>query len=330
MKTLNAKSKEDLEKTDANLQEFKLDYIQKEAEFQQSLKKNSDEAAILAKQIEGMKMSFIGNEGRLRVEIGGIGRDLREIAENVDLVGKRVEKLENSNNPAATRRKRSSMRTDHIFPNSENTSLTVPDTESDISHYLMLETELKSHKLQTLAELKSIKSDLTSIFEAKMRPLEEKLLKSQQHYENMVLELKDKLSWLPMKLDELNGMSPCDARLFTIEARLRAEENSRILALNTIEKSLETIRKTSASPLIFKSPERRSTPNRNCSVDLFNHKSEVDRKTPKPTIMEGVSYDSFEQKRYRSNLRVNRSIDLNKELVSNSGRNITTRKLFKK
>lgn len=47
-------------------------------------------------------------------------------------------------------------------------------------------------------------------------------------------EIKDKLSWLPISLSQLEGMSPGEARLFTIEARLRSEENSRIQSYNQL------------------------------------------------------------------------------------------------
>ncbi|CAG9325182.1 unnamed protein product [Blepharisma stoltei] len=55
-----------------------------------------------------------------------------------------------------------------------------------------------------------------------------------------IKELRDKLAWLPMNLSQLEGMSATEARLFTLEARLRSEENSKLQIYNALSRLIES------------------------------------------------------------------------------------------
>jgi hypothetical protein len=132
---------------------------------------------------------------------------------------------------------------------------------------LIIETEIIKAKKELEASLINTKKDLLSYFNDHLQILEGKWNKSKISLEEATCEIKDKLAWLPINLNELKGMAPSDARLFTVEARLRAEENSRIQAISSIEKSLQTIRKPRISHINFKSPDRRATPDLRHSID---------------------------------------------------------------
>ena len=47
-------------------------------------------------------------------------------------------------------------------------------------------------------------------------------------------QINEKLQWFPMSLAEIKGKSPNDARLYTLEARLRMEENTRVEQFNVL------------------------------------------------------------------------------------------------
>ncbi|OMJ92429.1 hypothetical protein SteCoe_4766 [Stentor coeruleus] len=99
-------------------------------------------------------------------------------------------------------------------------------------------------------KISSIKQELTDIIKQEknktiefiqdqVKNLETQREKTKNVSEQAIQELKDKLSWLPISLCQLEGMTPGEARLFTIEARLRSEENSRIQSFNHLSKLIE-------------------------------------------------------------------------------------------
>ena len=56
-------------------------------------------------------------------------------------------------------------------------------------------------------------------------------------------ELKAKLEWLPLNLEDVAGMTPTEARLYTLEMRIRNEENRSISLYQTVKEQLEQIGK---------------------------------------------------------------------------------------
>ena len=57
-----------------------------------------------------------------------------------------------------------------------------------------------------------------------------------------LLQLKEKLYWLPVNLQELKGMPPTEARIFILEARLRSEENIRNEQYNKLFSCIDLIK----------------------------------------------------------------------------------------
>lgn len=162
----------------------------------------------------------------------------------------------------------------------------------------ILEPELNSLKAQIENSVKVLKSEINKKIFNEVGILEEKMSASRLKLEQAYAEIKDKLNWLPINLSELKGMSPNDARLFTIEARLRAEENSRIQAFSSIEKSIETLRKHSASPLQTKISERR-TPDLKYSRERLVKITEPAKDRNFSTIMDGHIFDTYDMKRIK-------------------------------
>lgn len=328
---MDSKTQTEIVKVLSGFEDFKnLSQSQiKDAEDQ--IKKALDELGILTKQFEVLKKKFVQNEGKHSVDQASVSKEIKELSENFSGISKKIENFKQAASPIL--RKRSSMLGPKISINEDFTFSQAVESDYISPKYSELESEIKAHISRSTSEMQALKSELTSFFQKKIQPLEEKLQDSHKDYEKITGELQQKLSWLPINLSELNGMGPNDARLFTIEARLRAEENSRISALKTIEKSLEVISRK--SPLHCKTPERRNAPNRGNSVDLLHRKTEyvekrvesVDRRYKHTGGAEEGIYDSFEY-RGKGNLRGHKSIDLNKELLLLG--KVGNRKLFKK
>lgn len=304
--------------------------IQRDGQINTSLDKTSQEINTLNKQFDFLHQNFIETDKNLSTSIFSLNNEISQITENYFSISQKIEALERNQ----------LSRTRTIVPtsypkapikeephNNNNNNIVTEAQEALHRNTLQMENELKSYRFKMELEMKFMKNELLKTIKDHIQPLEAKMEKAQNSLESANSELKDKLSWFPIKVSEISGMSPYDARLFTIEARLRAEENSRIQALNNVEKSLETIRKCSLSPIFYKSPERRATPDIKTSFDGLKTVSEIEEIRPSG-VMEGVVYDSFDGKRGRRN--IHKSSDFNKDLHSLTLRKIVRRKSFKK
>lgn len=57
-----------------------------------------------------------------------------------------------------------------------------------------------------------------------------------QGYRKEIFEIEEKLKWLPSQTQNISDMTPAEARLYTIETRIRTEEANRIKQVNRILK----------------------------------------------------------------------------------------------
>ncbi|CAG9327817.1 unnamed protein product [Blepharisma stoltei] len=177
------------------------------------------------------------------------------------------------------------------------------------------------HALLKYSEEKSTKDLVDSV-----QSIENKISLAKMTLENQFQELRDKFSWLPMKFDQLEGMSPTEARIFTLEARLRSEENSRIQGQHQILKFMEnksvqsqvraspeiaSCRKECFTPQILTSRqssrsinkvfERKVPPGGMCGGDIWKRPIDSDRKK---------SIDGESVVLYGSKMRAHSPIDL--------------------
>jgi hypothetical protein len=72
--------------------------------------------------------------------------------------------------------------------------------------------------------------------------------------EHKMMSMEAKLKWLPLDLKEITNMQPYEARLFTLEARLRTEEDRRHVAQERISSDIEFLRRF-ATPLTSVRPD---------------------------------------------------------------------------
>lgn len=94
-------------------------------------------------------------------------------------------------------------------------------------------------KKELITKINEEKDAIIDYLQDQLKFIEAQREKNKSFSEHAIDELKEKLAWLPISLSQLDGMSPGEARLFTIEARLRSEENSRIYAFNHLSKLIE-------------------------------------------------------------------------------------------
>ena len=90
-------------------------------------------------------------------------------------------------------------------------------------------------------ELTKAKAEIQTAVQALLGPVQAELATNKELTHTTIRELKEKLAWLPLSLCQLEGMDPTEARLFTIEARLRSEENLRIRIQRDLKRLSEQI-----------------------------------------------------------------------------------------
>lgn len=104
--------------------------------------------------------------------------------------------------------------------------------QSDFKH---LKSELELSILNNEAKSQDTMSKLSEF-------VDDSVTRMRIEVSDSLLELREKLKWLPMNLKDIKGMSPNDARIFIIEARIRSEENSRIDQFNKITNMLDCLK----------------------------------------------------------------------------------------
>ena len=280
--------------------------LEKEKEILALIEKNSQENLIISKQIEKFQNLLKEDEKKNSQNNILVHGEIDQMNEKMMNINKKIESLENI---ASVKNQRGSIIPKKKTIDEKSLGMIVLETQVESPRYEDIEKELKMIRSQIDLDLISMKSEILKNLEDFIKPITEKLNDSKKLFENTTLELKEKLSWLPINLSELNGMNPSAARLFTIEARLRAEENSRIQALSNIEKSLETIKK-STSPHIFRNDKKASE--NHYSFDFFNRQPELNEKKNNNSMMEGIIYGSYDNRRNKSSMRLQKSNDFNK------------------
>lgn len=92
------------------------------------------------------------------------------------------------------------------------------------------------------ADFQVIDEKISKLLSEKVSVLEKFIQSNKVESEASLKEIKDKLSWFPMNVNEMKGKNPNEARIFTIEARLRLEENARVEQYNQIVTLINTLR----------------------------------------------------------------------------------------
>lgn len=94
----------------------------------------------------------------------------------------------------------------------------------------LLEKSLESEEL-VKQNFKSFVSEVKNLVES---------LRKEMH--DSVFEVREKLHWLPVNVSHIKGMPPNEARVFILEARLRAEENARNEQINRVMNYIEVVK----------------------------------------------------------------------------------------
>jgi hypothetical protein len=89
---------------------------------------------------------------------------------------------------------------------------------------------------QALLDIENVKCEILISQKESYNTAKSDLIKS---YKKDLAIIEDKLKWLPSALQDISGMSPSEARLYTIETRIKSEETSRINQINDIVRDIK-------------------------------------------------------------------------------------------
>ena len=128
-----------------------------------------------------------------------------------------------------------SIMSDFPFPSSGAIDNTIQEFKKEIANL----------KESLIVSAKDVEQRLTKQAANSIKILEDKVSKIKEENQEAFKEVHEKLSWFPVNVSQISGMNHSEARLFTLEARLRAEENSRIKSFNFLGKLIESMRASS-------------------------------------------------------------------------------------
>ena len=147
-----------------------------------------------------------------------------------------------------------------------------------------INSKLDHLRLEVLEKFSEDKKKTAELIKTRFKSVELQSERNKDQSSTAIQELKDKLNWLPISLNQLEGMTPGEARLFTIEARLRSEENSRIQAFNHLLSLIDSLtgQNEDAGQAGLHKP-------RTAIEKVFNLRTSDRKKTPQPPL----SSDSY-------------------------------------
>jgi hypothetical protein len=99
--------------------------------------------------------------------------------------------------------------------------------------------QLKAESLETMKNFEELFKNSSKKISEDVDGLIQDLRKDMNE---SVFEIREKLHWLPVNISEIKGMNPSEARIFILEARLRAEENARNEQVSKLFSALETLK----------------------------------------------------------------------------------------
>ena len=130
-------------------------------------------------------------------------------------------------------------------------------------------------------------------------------------------ELKEKLHWLPVNLNDIRGMPPSEARIFILEARLRSEENIRneqysklLSVIDNIKVDIKTTSENSTFSHILP-----SIPSKTCNSETPDLISKETFKNFTSSIQSFIPSERLKLKLPKYN-RISMSVDLSKPINS--------------
>lgn len=160
--------------------------------------------------------------------------------------------------------------------------ISISDAQKDTSDVTQkLLKDIENLKASLINSAKETEEKLSEEVANNIKLLNEKVAKIREENEESFKVVNEKLNWFPVNVNQIAGMTPNQARLFTLEARLRSEENSRIKAFNFLGKQIENLRiYKEIGPYTDKSiaREKRDSPDGAYTLETLKKLGENDRK----------------------------------------------------
>lgn len=162
--------------------------------------------------------------------------------------------------------------------------------------------EINDMKTALMNSSTAAEEKLKAEIEKNMNDFSELVKKMKKENDESFKEIQSKLTWLPVNVTDMTNMNAHEARLFTLEARLRSEENSRIKSVNFLSKLIENIRLSRELGYIDKFPKSRDTPEGLYTAEILrkfgeNDKKNIDVKEMYLHLLEGTFHDEHPESR---------------------------------
>lgn len=172
--------------------------------------------------------------------------------------------------------------------------------------------EMSDMKAALFSSTTAAEEKLKAEIEKNMTDFSELVKKMKKENDESFKEIQSKLTWLPVNVTDMTGMNAHEARLFTLEARLRSEENSRIKSVNFLSKLIEHLRISRESCYTDKFAKSRETPEGLYTAEILKKLGESDKKSIDVKemylhLLEGTFHD--EQAESRKHHRTPKSRD---------------------
>ena len=167
--------------------------------------------------------------------------------------------------------------TEKVQPIRKNSSANpVKMNESMIKEF---KNEILEMKNSLSSSAKETEEKLKLEITRNMKEFNDLVTRMKKENDDSFKEIQNKLTWLPVNVTDMTGMNAQEARLFTLEARLRSEENSRIKSFNFLGKMIESLKYSKDFMFNDKLFRGKDTPEGMYTVEILKKLGENDRKS---------------------------------------------------
>ena len=250
------KTSRNIEALNTSLHEMNLKYQTQIFQIQKEIDDSSAKATnffksfeVLKKQIEDEKIAEkiteesqsdyeAANQSNIKIE------EKVSIVNNIenDALPKKVEIKPDSMQKARIEFKPEVVVKSEIRPSQRKKSVFSKTPHGDLSKQLSTLSNYVDSKFSLLDE--RLSKEITETILPLEKRMKEVIFKNERDFS----DIREKLAWLPMNFASIKDKSPTEARIFTLEARLRAEENLRNESVSRLIKMIDKIH--SLSPIL--------------------------------------------------------------------------------
>lgn len=218
----------------------------------------------------------------IQLSLSETGEKISQLEKDIDEHRDNIIDLENSISKIARMREEESKKRQAVKKEDEAIIVKESSDSFDPSIIEEFKKEVMALSAGIMKSAKETEESLKREVSESIKKLNEQVQSIKKENEESFKEVNEKLNWLPVNVNQMSNMTPNEARLFTLEARLRSEENSRIKAFNFLSKILESQRISKELSMyqdLLTIREKRDTPEGIYTAEMLKKLGENDRKS---------------------------------------------------